>query len=410
MSFNFDNQQKTLSGKASHLTLDELLQSISKIPKLNISVVNNYSTGYENCEKQFKMDYQICFHDFADEKWLIKPTSSVRSDRIYGNEFFAQNIKIIDPTVSKIFIVIPDSVSDKEIKSKNAYSKKIHGTSYVSFLDDILTFSELRDLILEHASENLAQGISANILGNNAEETISQLLNDKTNLLLWNDYEKHYKLKKSSTFRWFKDILESVGFNSETHVISTIFATKDIPKLSNGGYPKTDVAFTLTYSTRANSSLQEKTYTISVKNTTADTVTLHEGDISDVISALNLSTSSPLALALQAFQQYGSVKGLQENNLQAYEIINDQLPIYNEQLIRFFVFGVNSPLVTNDIQIADVLLYTTNFEVITRDYYVKQYLESYQDKGQLGTPFKWTYPSKKRGQKVQIKGFTNNKK
>ena len=29
---------------------------------------------------------------------------------------------------------------------------------------------------------------------------------------------------------------------------------------------------------------------------------------------------------------------------------------------------------------------------------------------QLLTPFKWTYPSKKRGQKIQIKGFTNNKK
>lgn len=65
MSFNFDNQQKTL----------------------------------------FKMDYQICFHDFSDEIWLIKPTSSVRSDRVYGNEFFAQNISIIE-SVSKMLKIL----------------------------------------------------------------------------------------------------------------------------------------------------------------------------------------------------------------------------------------------------------------------------------------------------------------
>ena len=100
MDFNIDNQQKTLSGKASNLTLAEVLDYISKIPKLNISVSKNYMVGYKNCEQQFKMDYKICFHDFNDEIWLIKSTSSIRSDRLYGNEFFAQNIKIIDDKVT----------------------------------------------------------------------------------------------------------------------------------------------------------------------------------------------------------------------------------------------------------------------------------------------------------------------
>ena len=159
MDFNIDNQQKTLSGKASNLTLAEVLDYISKIPKLNISVSKNYMVGYKNCEQQFKMDYKICFHDFNDEIWLIKSTSSIRSDRLYGNEFFAQNIKIIDDKVTNIFVVIPDSVND-----------------------------------IEHASENLTQGVSANILGNNAEETIAQLLNDHNNWLLWNDYKKNNKL------------------------------------------------------------------------------------------------------------------------------------------------------------------------------------------------------------------------
>ena len=190
MDFNIDNQQKTLSGKASNLTLAEVLDYISKIPKLNISVSKNYMVGYKNCEQQFKMDYKICFHDFNDEIWLIKSTSSIRSDRLYGNEFFAQNIKIIDDKVTNIFVVIPDSVNDKEIQNKIAYSNKIHSNTYVSFIDDVFTFSQLRNKIIEHASENLTQGVSANILGNNAEETIAQLLNDHNNWLLWNDYKK----------------------------------------------------------------------------------------------------------------------------------------------------------------------------------------------------------------------------
>lgn len=404
MSFNFDNQQKTLSGKASSLTLDELLQSISKVPKLNISVSKNYSTGYKNCEKQFKMDYQICFHDFDEELWLIKPTSSVRSDRIYGNEFFAQNIKIIDQKVSKIFIVIPDSVSDKEIQNKNTYSNKIHDTSYISFIDDILTFSELRDLILGHASENLTQGISANILGNNAEEMIVNLLTDKKNILLWNDYEHNHKTVKSTTYKWFIEILINSGFTKNKHKIDSIIATKEIPKLSNNGYPKTDVMFTVI------TNGMEISRTISIKNTSATTVSIHEGDIEDVIVALKLREDSPLSQALRKFQEYGSVKGLLENDTSAYTTLEQQLSSYNKELAELFLFGVNSPLVNNPIQIADLILYIHDFEVFSRDNYIYTYINKYSSRGQLGTPFKWTYPSKKRGQKVQIKGFTNNKK
>lgn len=403
MNFSVDNQQKSLSGSASNLTLSELLQKIQEIPKLNVSVKKGYSVGYENCEKQFKMDYAITFSDFDNEIWLVKPTSSIRTDRIYGNEFFAQNIKIVDENVTKIFVVVPDSITEKEFKNKNDYSNKIHSETYVSFLDDVLTFSELKDLVLNHASENLSQGISANILGNNAEDSIVDLLTDKNNILLWNDFENHSQTIKSSTYHWFNEILKVSGI-SEQDIILDIVATNKIPKLSNRGYPKTDVSFTIT------TEQDEIIKNISVKNTSADTVTVHEGTVDDIILALDLDTSSSLADALKKFQIYGSVKGLKENNEDAYNIFLDEMHKYNKELVNFFMFGVNSPLVNNPIQVADIMLYTQNFQVIPRDLYVDEYIEKYSVKGQLGTPFKWTYPSKKRGQKVQIKGFTNNKK
>lgn len=403
MDFNIDNQKKSLSGSASNLTLSELLQKIQEIPKLNVSVKKGYSVGYENYEKQFKMDYAITFNDFDNETWLVKSTSSIRTDRIYGNEFFAQNIKLVDKNVKKIFVVVPDSITEKELKNKNDYSNKIHSETYVSFLDDVLTFSELKDFVLSHASEKLSQGISANILGNNAEDSIVHLLTDKNNILLWNDYAKHSQTIKSSTYHWFSQILKVSGV-SEQDTVLDIVATNSIPKLSNRGYPKTDVSFTIT------TEQEEITKNISVKNTSADTVTVHEGAVDDIILALNLDSSSSLANSLKEFQAYGNAKGLKENNEVAYNTLVDEIHKYNKELVNFFMFGVNSPLVNNPIQVADIILYTKNFEVISRDLYVDEYIEKYSSKGQFETPFKWTYPSKKRGQKVQIKGFTNNKK
>ena len=111
MSFNVDNQQKPLSGSASNLTLSESLRKIQEIPELNVSVKKGYSVGYENCEKQFKMDYAITFNDFDNETWLVKSTSSIRTDRIYGNEFFAQNIKLFDNNFTKIFVFVQYSIN-----------------------------------------------------------------------------------------------------------------------------------------------------------------------------------------------------------------------------------------------------------------------------------------------------------
>ena len=133
MFFNRDNSEKFKSGVASKLELDNLLKlTIEEIPEINIDIKKDYSIGYPGYEKQFKMDYQLIFHDFEDENWLIKSTSSIRSDRIYKNEFFAQNIRKIDKKVSKIFIVVPDSsiIKKEELNQKLNYSSKISSNTF----------------------------------------------------------------------------------------------------------------------------------------------------------------------------------------------------------------------------------------------------------------------------------------
>lgn len=83
--------------------------------------------------------------------------------------------------------------------------------------------------------------IKSNILGNNSEQSIVNLLNDKNNIALWNDYTIASRTTKSSTYVLFKTILLAVGFVEGIDIIESTKASTDIPRLSNNGYPKTDV-------------------------------------------------------------------------------------------------------------------------------------------------------------------------
>ena len=405
MFFNRDNFEKFKSGVASKLELDNLLKlTIEEIREINIDIKKVYSIGYPGYEKQFKMDYQLIFHDFEDENWLIKSTSSIRSDRIYKNEFFAQNIRKIDKKVSKIFIVVPDSsiIKKEELNQKLNYSSKISSNTYKSFLDDILTFSEFKNLLIEYATSKINQGNRSNILGNNSEVNIINLLNDKNNLILWNNYEKNYKNIKSSTYSMFAMILKTVGLFPNKNNLINIEATKDIPLLNNGGKPKTDVKFEI----KTNTGIS--VHTVSIKNSAEKIVTIHEGSVEDIIFCLKISKESDTARALKEFQKYGGFKALKEYNFCAYKILESNLKKYNKELIDLFYFGIGSPLITSQIQVADMIIYTKKFEIFTREAYVDKYIKSYSKLGQLNTPFKWTYPSGKKGKKIQIKGFTNN--
>ena len=400
---NIDNQLKTISGKNAKILIDEMLRSMQRDLNIDMVVTTNYSTGYPNKHKQFKMDFQLSFPSINDEKWLVKSTNSIR-ERIYGTEFFAQNIRMINKSITNIFVVVPDSIPYSEKRNKENYADKIKSLDYVSFLTDVITVSELRKKILDVYSKNIDQGVRSNILGMDAEKEVMKLLNNEINRRLWNNYEANRHIEKSSTFDMYKEILIASGFVFGTDVIDNILATDNIPLLSNRGKPKTDISFLVTI----NDIIIRKN--ISVKNSSAKVVSVHEGSVEDLICALQLQENSILEQALKKFEELGSEKHLRENYPQFNSALNSNLEIYNKRLVDFFIFGEGNPLVNNpSMQIVDLILYTTNHGVWNRNTYSEKYIFEYASKGQFGTPFKWTYPSKKRGKKIQIKAFTNNK-
>jgi len=367
-------------------------------------------------EKQFKMDYSIIFHDFNDELWLLKTTSSIRSDRLHRAEFLAQNIWILETkadNINRIYVVVPDSISEKEFKAAKKYSEKIHSTKYKSFLSDVITISKLRELILEKCMVGTPQGVISNIIGKDAEKRVMHLLNKKNNWQLWNDFESCKHEVKSDTFPWFKTILmgiglePSVGYIESNNQIIYIEATDDIPKLDGGGSPKTDVSFTVTLSDG-----NSLTKNITIKKTDKKQVSVHQGQVVDLISALQIDSESQLAKALEAFQCYGSKTKMRENG-KAYlvEILSSELQEYNRMLVEFALFGVRNPRITSPLQTADSILFMNNSDgdcFWLRDDYVNYYIDKFSSRGHFGTPFTWTYPNKKCGVYFQLKGFTNN--
>ncbi|SJZ94350.1 Restriction endonuclease MspI [Pilibacter termitis] len=400
-----DNQLKNESGKASNELIGSMLTDLQNQFPNDILIQEKYAIGYPGQKEQFKMDYQISFPNLSYERWLIKSTNSIR-ERIYGVEFFAQNIRNIDKKASNIFVVVPNSISNGEKRNVTNYDSKTKANDYTSFLDGVIFVSTLREKILAHISKNTSQGIKSNILGKDAEVEIVKLLNNVNNRKLWNDYSNYQKTIKSSTFDIYKEILSTAGLTFGKHLISNVVATDSIPKLNidgqKKGYPKTDVSFKVT------SDKGESSHTISVKNTEAKMVTVHEGRVSDLITALQIKVDSELATALRQFEIGGSKKYLEDKYPELLSVMNNQLRKYNNTLTKFFFFGDNSPLVYDPIQIADMILYTKNFSIWTKQDYVEYYNNSYSNCGQFGTPFSWTYPSKKRGKKIQVKGFTNN--
>ena len=233
-AMNIDNQLKNISGKQAKILVSEMLNNLKEEFDINLKIKSNYSVGYPNQQKQFKMDFLIEFADFDNEQWLLKSTNSIR-DRIYGTEFFAQNIRLINKKVSKIYVIIPDSIPASEIRNKTNYSTKINSQTYTSFLTDVLTVNELRQKIIEKATQNIELGLRSNILGNDAETSIVNLLNDKKNRELWNDYESLKQTVKSSTYSIYRSILKKLNLLEGSDKILDVIATDNIPLLSNRG-------------------------------------------------------------------------------------------------------------------------------------------------------------------------------
>ena len=148
--------------------------------------------------------------------------------------------------------------------------------------------------------------------------------------------------------------------------------------------PKTDVLVTI------ETPEGSVDYTISCKRSTAKSVSVHEYTADAFCQVLNPKDNELRSLLIE-FQNVGGVMSMDpEDALRLTEILS----VYKYDLCRWVIAGIGGEG-EPDLQWARYIIIvddnTNEYRIRTVDEYISDIMDHV--KGQLGTPFQWTYPS-----------------
>ncbi len=234
--------------------------------------------------------------------------------------------------------------------------------------------------------------------GNQFERDLVEMLNRDDNLMKL----RAETLEKGSFYKIILDKLLEENQLQASEIIS-VSATNVVPKLGNNGNPKTDIILGL--KTQSSENYIE---TISLKTTNQKVVSCHEYPAIDFIRVLDCDNTR-LADYLSLFQAYPSYKAVEQNFKTGYSMVEFSELLLAKSLIlsEWALRGMHDKdnLVEPKLQISNYLLIwddkSEKVAFYTMDIYIK--MISDQKSGRLGVPFSWTYPSKRRGKRIQLK-------
>lgn len=383
-----NNRMHGMKGKDA---LGFLLNSLCVKPYLK-KVDENIKIGRDGFSNkdQFRAHYVITFYD--DSKWCIYSTTSCRSDRIEGIQWVAYNFKDIQ-NIEKAYLIYSNTSNKRDLDNFKKLNGDIETRFSYSSLNGILSQSRLFDLIEEKALKSYNNGAQKTYKGNIYEVLISTILSYTDNLkLLQGGSNQEY-------VGMYYDVFKSVIFDldiKDMQKIEKIEATNDknkIGRLPSGGNPKTDVLVNIMYKNK-----NTETRTISCKRSVEDSVSVHEYKADDFADVLD-KNNEKLRRYLNEFQKVGAATQMKEEDKKGLEL---ELKPLLKKLCRWVIGGYGGK--GQGIQNADYILMYDEVNIIptvhTLDDYCKILLRS---KKAFGTPFSWTYPSKKRGESIQLK-------
>ncbi len=390
----FSNKDKSQHGQSGISGLRNLLELClqRKYIKTLTPEFRIGKEGFTNAN-QFYAPFVIEFNDETNSKWALFSSTSMRTDRIKGQQWDAFNLKTIDPTISNAYLVFPDSISEGERKNFINQNNKYRSREEFSALDGILSQQQLFNLIESHALGSMTTGQIKDIQGNSFEEMVARTLQYKQNLEKWCC---HTPTIEGMNYSLFEVIVN--GFNLAPTDTQSIMATSDkavIGKLPSGGSPKTDVFVGID-----NMDGTHHSYTISCKRSSASWVSVHQYT-ADVFSDVLDENNDRLRRLLNLFQAAGSMGGMDPNDKIALE---KELQPYIEPLCMWVLGGLGGPA-ESPRQYANFILTYDNTDNSARIHRVQDYCRILMDNvdGNFGTPFHWTYPSKQRGNYIQLK-------
>ncbi len=388
----FSNSDKQEHGQNAKNSLESILLECKKYSYIK-EIIKEYRCGFkEYDESQFYCNFLIIFDD--DTKWIIKVTTSFRTDRIKGNQWDSFNIKEIDPSISKSVLVYPDELPQNEKDKFIAHKFKIVNHMHFSAIDDIVAQKELFELIEDYATKNLSVGQKKDKAGNNFEAYIANVLCNGSNLSKWKTNDP--KLV-GMHFNFFEKIVNCFGLDKDEVV--SIKATADkkiIGTLATSGNPKTDVLVEVFLE---NAKTDSKSFTISCKKSNAKSVSVHQYS-ADAFAEVLDSSNDKLRDLLCKFQKVGNLRDFGNENSDS---LKKELKPYLEKLVRWVIGGYGGK-VQNTRQQADYIIISDEDDIYihTLEEYTEILLKP-ENESHFGTPFQWTFASGRKGKDIQLK-------
>ena len=144
-----------------------------------------------------------------------------------------------------------------------------------------------------------------------------------------------------------------------------------------------------------------KNYTVSCKRSSEQSVSVHQYD-ADVFAEVLDKDNHELRVLLEEFQSSGNLRDFGEEKT---KLLTLELAPYVRKLALWVLggrYGAGIP----EVQWADyILTYDNNIgsaSIMRVEEYV-DHLLACGILGHFGTPFSWTYPSKRKGKDIQLK-------
>ena len=362
-----------------------------------------------NYEDQFLANFVI---DTIDSKRIIvRSSNSFRSDRakigFYDLDGILRLSNLSDDIIATIYLVSdeelqnPNFVSLREkFKTKEYYCPATHLFTLSEFVEFLQTYYEEKSSLFDDIQTELnfdslqEAGSYYGIQGNKLEKDICNLLNDKTFL-------KKYKENKESTN--YDIILDKIlkHHNLNKYNIIKINATNSIPLLKNGGNPKTDVYIEIT---KDDGEIISET--ISIKNTTKTRVSCHDYKAQDFVRVLNCGNTK-LETYLTLFQDHPTYSDFESNLPQDYtveefsELMKNKARLMTEWSLKGEHDTDN--LIDSEKQVSNFVLINSKDGI--HFFWYNDYIDYILKNSKLkfAIPFSWTYPSKQRGKRIQLK-------
>ena len=334
------NREKSIHGNDHQANLLNMLDDCLQNGYL-IDVVKEYRIGNPSCQnqEQFYAPFMIQFSN--KEKWIIFSTTSMRTDRIKGQQWDAFNLKSLDPLITKAFLVFPDDIDRKERELFIKQNQKYEENFELSAIDQILSFSACSFLIKKEFLKSVEEEIDTQKFAPEVQDSINSIIEDtdiseEQNEILddilndgqiWDKQGKSFetqiaeilssktylanlkegKVLPDQDFHFFKEMMQA--FNLNVHDIKTITATTDkdtIGRLPSGGTPKTDVAVFIEFKNGKNIHIG-----ISCKRSKNNSVSVHQYSADTFADVLD-SNNQKLRRLLNIFQYCGNAKDLPE--------------------------------------------------------------------------------------------------